>query len=368
MRQSDCRARIQSGARYASPCFAEKFQRQPHALLRLLDLQQVAGAFNEAVVVAALEAERLVGRPGRRRALEVRIAADQLDRPAELGSLRPQVERQRLRRRSRPRSPARRPIRSRRRPGELAQHRARHQLVLALDPVARRARLPVFLGQLFDRREPPPAVLRPFGQPVLEHLHRRIHRMAGRRHVRRIEQQQRIPAPADLDGVLHGGAARHRMENAGGRPLRQPRADLLHDAFEIAAELLVIVVRRLDRDVLAVVAEIEYQHVEFRQQMPPVRIVGIGGETVAVRHQEPHAVGIAVPAHPDARAVLERHFERHAGGGNFERHRRPPPAASCVAGHSLAIKVIGGVYGDRRRRGQRLIPGRNQGFVPSISR
>src|SRR5204862_2784086 len=47
---------------------AEKFQGQPDALVRLLDLQQMPGAFDEAVVVAALDAERLVGRPGRRRA------------------------------------------------------------------------------------------------------------------------------------------------------------------------------------------------------------------------------------------------------------------------------------------------------------
>src|SRR3954463_13949184 len=76
---------------------AEKLQGQPDALVRLLDLKQMPGAFDEAVVVAALNAERLVGRASRRRAFKVGIAADELDRPAELRRLRPQVERQRLR-------------------------------------------------------------------------------------------------------------------------------------------------------------------------------------------------------------------------------------------------------------------------------
>ena len=66
------------------------------------------------------------------------------------------------------------------------------------------------------------------------------------------------------------------------------------------------------------VAEIEYQHVEFGEQMPPVRIVGVGGKAVAVRDQKPHAVGIAVPAHPDARAVLERDLERRAAAQEFQ--------------------------------------------------
>ena len=65
---------------------AKKLQGQPDAFLGLLDLQEMAGILDEAVVVAALDAERLVGRAGRGRTLEIGIAADQLDRPAELAT------------------------------------------------------------------------------------------------------------------------------------------------------------------------------------------------------------------------------------------------------------------------------------------
>ena len=41
------------------------------------------------------------------------------------------------------------------------------------------------------------------------------------------------------------------------------RAHLLHHPFEIAAELRVMMVRRHHRDVLPMIAKIEYQHVEF---------------------------------------------------------------------------------------------------------
>ena len=39
---------------------------------------------------------------------------------------------------------------------------------------------------------------------------------------------------------------------------------LLHHALKIAGDLLVVVVRRHDRDVLPMIAKIEYQQVEFR--------------------------------------------------------------------------------------------------------
>src|SRR5215203_2408501 len=60
--------------------------------------------------------------------------------------------------------------------------------------------------------------------------------------------------------------------------------------------------------------------------MPPIRIVSIGGKTIAVRDEETHAVGIAVPAHANPGAVLERDFESRARRRNFKLHRRSPPA------------------------------------------
>ena len=68
----------------AQPASRHELLDQACAFRRLLDLQQVAGAGDEGVVVAVLGAERVIGLRGRGRALEVGIGADQLDRPAEL--------------------------------------------------------------------------------------------------------------------------------------------------------------------------------------------------------------------------------------------------------------------------------------------
>ena len=76
---------------------AEELQSQPDALVRLFDLQQMTRAFDKAVIEAALGAKRLVRRASGRRAFKIRIAADELDRPAKLGCLRPKIQRERLR-------------------------------------------------------------------------------------------------------------------------------------------------------------------------------------------------------------------------------------------------------------------------------
>ena len=41
------------------------------------------------------------------------------------------------------------------------------------------------------------------------------------------------------------------------------------------------------------VAKIEYQHVEFGEELPPVWIVGVGREAVAMRDQQPDTVRVA---------------------------------------------------------------------------
>ena len=107
-----------------------------------------------------------------------------------------------------------------------------------------------------------------------------------------------------------------------------------HHAFEIAAQLRVVVVGRFDRIVLPMIAKIEYQQVEFGQQVPPVGIISVGGEAVAVGDEQPNAIGIAVPAHANPGSIVKRNLERLAGGGNFKLHRRAPPK-----GLFLAIRV-----------------------------
>ena len=243
----------------------------------------------------------MVGRPRRRSALEVGIGTDELDRAAELVGARPQIERQRfgidaglvLWRADQRITVAVSP-----------QHRARHQVVRARHPALGRARGEIFARQLLHRRKAPAAAERPLGQPVLEHAHQLVLGMARRRHVGRIEQHQRVPAPADLDRVLHGGAARHGMENADRGLAAEAGIDRLQHALEIAAQLRIGMVRGLGRDVLAVIAEVEHQHVVCRREVLPERQIGVRREAVAVRHHQPHAIGIAVPPHPDVRAVL----------------------------------------------------------------
>ena len=113
------------------------------------------------------------------------------------------------------------------------------------------------------------------------------------------------------------------MKQTGGRPRTKPRFHLLHDPFEIARELLIGMMRRHHRQVLPVIAEVEHQEIEFLQQVLPVRIVGVGGKAVAVREQETDAIRIAVTAHADFGAVVERDVKSHAGSGKLEMHREP---------------------------------------------
>jgi len=56
------------------PC--EKFHSEPSAFLRLFDLEQMPRALDEAVVIAAFKAERLVRGASPRSGLNVRIATD----------------------------------------------------------------------------------------------------------------------------------------------------------------------------------------------------------------------------------------------------------------------------------------------------
>ena len=89
----------------------------------------------------------------------------------------------------------------------------------------------------------------------------------------------------------------------------QARADRIEHALEVAGELRVMMVRRLDRHVLAVIAKIEDDEVVVRCQMLPERKIAVGRKPVAMCDEEPYAVGIAVPPQPDARAVIQRDIE-----------------------------------------------------------
>ena len=114
------------------------------------------------------------------------------------------------------------------------------------------------------------------------------------------------------------------MENADRFLGPQTGADLLHNALQIATELGVVMVGRFDGDILPVVAEVEDYQVVSVEEMAPVREIGVGGKTVAVREQYPNAVRIAVTPYANFGAVIEVDVENRAGNWKFKSHDIPP--------------------------------------------
>ena len=49
--------------------------------------------------------------------------------------------------------------------------------------------------------------------------------------------------------------------------------------------------------------------IEIGEEMLPVGQVAVDGVAIAMAEEQTHAFGIAVPAHLDARAAIERHLE-----------------------------------------------------------
>src|SRR6516165_752240 len=153
--------------------------------------------------------------------------------------------------------------------------------------------------------------------------------MTGREDIGWIEQNERVPAPADLDGVLHCSTRRHRVEDAGGRFLPKLRPHLLHHALEIAAELSVMMVRGLDRNILPVVAKIEYQHIEPVEQVLPIGKISVRGEAIAMGDQQAIALRISMPPHANHCAVFQGNLKGHARGRDFETHSPFSPLWLC---------------------------------------
>ena len=134
-------------------------------------MQQVPGAFDEAVIVAALAAERRIPGP---------VAEPfMLDKPNSLtgppnGSRSPQVQSSSPAHRWLPRWPDRTPVRSRRLRA-FAQHRARHQFV---EQATQRTwlRLPVFLRQFLVAAQRRRRARAHSVTSLLERGHRRVNR------------------------------------------------------------------------------------------------------------------------------------------------------------------------------------------------
>src|SRR5579871_459059 len=101
----------------------------------------------------------------------------------------------------------------------------------------------------------------------------------------------------------------------------EPRAHILNHAFEIAHELRIGVIRRSDRNILPMISEIKDDEIERVKEMPPVGKVGVYCETIAVRHQYPGALRVAVTPDANCSPIIEGDVECCAWGWQFKGHQ-----------------------------------------------
>ena len=123
--------------------------------------------------------------------------------------------------------------------------------------------------------------------------------------------------------------------------LSEPGVDRIAHALEVAAQLRVIVVGGLDRNILPMIAEVEDQDIVMRRQVLPERKVGVGRKAVAVGDREAHAVAIAVPPDADARAILQNDIKRLARHRNDEIHSLGLRYSDCAPTHCAWVAVVG---------------------------
>src|ERR1700722_17741371 len=99
------------------------------------------------------------------------------------------------------------------------------------------------------------------------------------------------------------------MEQAGRRLIAELGARGLAHALEVAGHMRVIMVRRFGRIIPAVVAGIEDDDLEIREEAAPEREITVAGKAVAMTDDQPVPKRVAVPPHPDEGAVLSGDFD-----------------------------------------------------------
>jgi hypothetical protein len=110
------------------------------------------------------------------------------------------------------------------------------------------------------------------------------------------------------------------MEQAGSWSLSKLHFHCLNDAFKIACELLVVMMRGYNRHILSVIAKIENYQVKVNEQVLPVGKVGIRGKAVAMRKEQTHAICATVAPHTDFGIIFKHNVKRHTGRGKLEMH------------------------------------------------
>ena len=79
-------------------------------------------------------------------------------------------------------------------------------------------------------------------------------------------------------------------------------------------------VRRLDRNILPMIAKIKDYKVVTIEKMPPIREIGISGKTISMREQDSNAIRIAVTPQPNLGAIIKVDDKGIAWSGKFKNH------------------------------------------------
>ena len=98
------------------------------------------------------------------------------------------------------------------------------------------------------------------------------------------------------------------MEQAGRRLIAELGARGLAHALEVAGHMRVIMVRRFGRIIPAVVAGIEDDDLEIREEAAPEREITVAGKAVAMTDDQPVPKRIAVPPQGGLGRRLPRRF------------------------------------------------------------
>jgi hypothetical protein len=95
----------------------------------------------------------------------------------------------------------------------------------------------------------------------------------------------------------------------------------LNDAFEIARELLIRMMRRYNRYILPVIAKVEDHQIKIGKQILPIGKVGVSSEAIAMAKDQTHAIRAAMTSDTDFGAILERNIKDYTGRWKLENHR-----------------------------------------------
>jgi len=158
---------------------------------------------------------------------------------------------------------------------------------------------------------------------------------------RRIEQHQRIPTPAHLQRMHHRSHGRDRMEYAGRRLGAPSLADRVPYTLVVLDESFPVVMGRMMRRILAVIAKVVNDDVVAIEKLSPERKIAIYREPVAVAQHQARRFRPPMTAHAKDGALLHRRIENPMW-----------PRDACQSGfrhRTASLAMIRGNFRDLRR-------------------